>query len=815
MSEERLDKALEAIRNETVGAAGLAAAKSRVWDKLAGGETGACAGFRAQLQDYMDGKLAENRRLLMEDHLGRCADCRRAFAEMKGERKVVAMPSVRRPILNGWQRWAIAAGVVVGMLYLGRDSVDRLLAPSGPRATVEVASGDLYRLPTGTLQQGAAIGDGEVVRTGPGARAVLRLADGSAVEVNERSELFVNAAWSGQTIHLQRGDVIVQAAKQRRGHLRVETRDSIASVKGTIFAVSTGMSGSLVTVVEGRVEVTQPAGQKMLTRGEQSASNPGLGVSPAGEAVAWSQNSQMYLALLGDFANIEKKLAALPTPALRTQAKLLQYLPANPRVYGAIPNLNGTLQQALILADQQAGESAVFKQWWNSGTGTELKAALNKLQAVFPLLGDEIVFVLAGQSTNPEAARVPVILAAVQPGEQAGLKTALTGLPGLQFQVNDQLLLASDSAAHLQWAAGVLGQGASSDFAKEIASRYQQGVGWLIAINVADLPSGVGPGLAANGTAHGVLEAKAMKYLFFEQRTANGVEENRATLAFNGARTGVAGWIASKGAGGAAQYITADAVLAFSASTLTSLQMYQELVARISQVNPDFPAKLQEIQTRIGINVADDIAAALGTDFAFAIETPTVPIPGWVLTAEVYKPASLDAAVAKLVAAFNAQLTPEDQAKRLTLGQETINGVVWNTLKSSMVVKQQMSWTYDHGYVVMSNDTAVGGKAIQTRSGGGFQLLSSTAFTSQMPSAEGVSPAGFAWLNTKGALSSLLAKVPNPALQKLAADRDPVLVVLNADTEQLRLASRTRITSLVLDLMAAGSATAHSKVARQ
>ncbi len=440
MSEERLDKALEAMRNEAAGTADLAAAKSRVWEKLAGGETGACAGFRTQLQEYADGKLAENRRLLMEDHLGRCADCRRAFAEIKGERKVVAMPSVRRPILKGWQRWAIAAGVMAGMLYLGRDSVDRMLAPSGPRATVEVASGDLYRLPSGTLRQGAAINDGEVVRTGPGARAMLRLSDGSEVEVNERSELFVNAAWSGQTVHLQRGDVIVHAAKQRRGHLRVETRDSIAAVKGTIFAVSTGMSGSLVTVVEGSVEVTQPTGQKMLTRGQQSASNPGIAISPAGDAVAWSQNSQQYLALLGDFATIAKKLAALPTPALRTDPTLLQYMPANPRVYGAIPNLNGTLQQALTLADQQAGESAVFQQWWNSGTGTELKAGLGKMQAVFPLLGDEIVFVLASKGADPSAERVPVILAAVQPNEQAGLQTALAGLPSLQFQVTNNLL---------------------------------------------------------------------------------------------------------------------------------------------------------------------------------------------------------------------------------------------------------------------------------------------------------------------------------------------------------------------------------------
>src|SRR4029079_18559791 len=127
------------------------------------------------------------------------------------------------------------------------------------RATVvSETGGALYRLPGGAMQSGAAIGEKERIRTGPNAHAVLRLADGSTVDVNERTELFVTTAWSGQTIHLQYGDVIVQAARQRRGHLRVLTRDSIASVKGTVFAVSAGLGGSVVSVVEGSVGVNQP-----------------------------------------------------------------------------------------------------------------------------------------------------------------------------------------------------------------------------------------------------------------------------------------------------------------------------------------------------------------------------------------------------------------------------------------------------------------------------------------------------------------------------------------------------------------------------
>ena len=93
---------------------------------------------------------------------------------------------------------AAAAALVLSVLYLGRDTLDAWMAPGGPRATVVSASGGLYRLSGGALDAGAAIGEKERIRTGPGAHAALRLADGSTVDVNERTELFVTAAWSGQ-----------------------------------------------------------------------------------------------------------------------------------------------------------------------------------------------------------------------------------------------------------------------------------------------------------------------------------------------------------------------------------------------------------------------------------------------------------------------------------------------------------------------------------------------------------------------------------------------------------------------------------------
>ncbi len=424
MSEDRLERALQEMKQEDVDAGTLEAARARVWDKVTNAGGASCAEFRPDFRAYLSGELAGSRRVLMEDHLSRCPACRASVAGMKGERRVIAMPqrSSRR-----WVRWgslAAAAALLFAVVYVGRDAIDAMMAPGGPRATVVSADGGLYRLPGGALEAGASIGEKELVRTGPGAHAVLRLADGSTVDVNERTELFVTAAWSGRAIHLQRGDVIVQAAKQRRGHLRVLTRDSIASVKGTVFAVSAGMGGSVVSVVEGSVAVSQPGREVVLSPGEQAASNPALATSVE-EAVAWSPSAEEYLAILASFVKIERQLAGHLPGDMRTASALLSYLPSGALVYGAVPNLGGTIGRALGLAEQQSAENAAFGAWWNSETGLRLRQIVDRVQSVSSLLGDEVVFCAASPGSGEP---VPMVMARVQSGRRAELANALAGL---------------------------------------------------------------------------------------------------------------------------------------------------------------------------------------------------------------------------------------------------------------------------------------------------------------------------------------------------------------------------------------------------
>jgi hypothetical protein len=797
MSEDRLEKALQQMKEEDVDDGALGAARARVWEKMTNTVSATCAEFRQDFHAYLGNELGDSRRILVEDHLSRCSGCRARIAEMKGHRTVVAMPQRSSSRWVQWGGLAAAAAVLLSVLYLGRDAIDGLMAPGGPRATVVSADGGLYRLPVGPLSAGAAIGDNESVRTGPGAHAVLRLADGSTVDVNERTELYMTAAWSGQAIHLQRGDIIVKAAKQRRGYLQVLTRDSIASVKGTVFAVSAGMGGSVVSVVEGSVAVNQPGKEVLLSPGQQAASIPALASSVA-TAVSWSPEAESYLALLASFVKIERELANFPDE-LRTRSTLLSYLPASAVVYGAFPNPGVTINRALSLAEEQSAQNAAFGAWWNSETGQLLRQLTDRIQTVNPLLGDEIVFCASLPGT---AEPVPIVMAGVQPGKRAELSSALESLfaaageAPAAYSVSDELLVLSDSAAHLAWALAHQGQGASSPFAAALANRYQRGVGWLIGMDAPPVVK-----MAAGDDAPPIEFAGmiGMNYVFVEQRAPAGAVENEVTFAFHGARTGMAAWLADTGSGGAAEYLPADALLAGYASTREPLQLFEEFAAQITRVEPNFDQGLASLDEKLGAGFVQNLAGALGTESAMAVTGLSTSGPMWIMASVANNPVVIDSSIQKLVEAFNAELGPDEQARRIVVQQESAGGRTWTTLKPGGL-PVGIVWTYDRGYLVAASDRAVGERAIATRNGG-FPLVWSPEFLGQLPSSAGLHPSAFAWLNTKGALGILSALTSSPALNELMAGRDPVLVVFDGTPEQIHASSRTRISGLIMDVM--------------
>jgi hypothetical protein len=517
------------------------------------------------------------------------------------------------------------------------------------------------------------------------------------------------------------------------------------------------------------------------------------------QAVSWSPDSQEYLEILASLVKIERELASSPV-GLRSDSALLSYLPAGAGIYGAVPNPGLTISRALALAQEQSTQNATFGTWWNSETGQELRHIADRIQSVSPLLGEEIVVCVSIAGTSEP---VPLVMARVQPGKRAELASALEGLfadaaQAASFSISEDLVVVSDSPSHLAWATANLGQGAASPFASAIGQRYQRGVGWLVAMDASALTAVA----AADDAPPAELAAMTgMKYVFLEQRAPAGAEENEVTFAFEGPRTGMASWLADGGSGAAAEYLPADALLAGYVSTREPLQIFEELTAQLMPSEPDFQRRLTEMDEKLGVGFVQNLTAAVGTEAAFALTGFSTSGPTWVMASVANNPSVIDSSLRKVMEAFNAELGPDEQAKRVEFVQENVGGRTWNTLKSGgMVLPLAITWTYDAGYMVAASDLGVAERAIATRNGGS-QLVWSPQFLGQLPSSAGLHPSAFAWLNTKGAFGMLAPLASSPALGELMAGRDPILVVFDGSAEQIQAASRTRITGLIMDLM--------------
>ncbi|HST80018.1 MAG TPA: FecR domain-containing protein, partial [Verrucomicrobiae bacterium] len=408
--QEMLEQAVAAMRADGPDTQLMHASGERVWQHLrqssvavpAGESIRGCADVRSLLVQYRSGELSLARKLLVSAHLNECVECRRE-AELGA---VSSVPSpwkqaLPRNVNPSW-RYAMAAAAVVVLAITGYLVSGKLLSgPAGMRARVESFDGVLLRVGFSgeqPLKAGDELGEGQEVRTGVGGHAMLRLRDGSLVEVNERSQLGVSMRRSDTTVQLDRGKIIVQAAKRKTGHLYVTANDVKVAVTGTVFSVNHGIKGSRVSVIEGEVHVAGTGSDGLfhnavLHPGEQMATDAARPV-PVKQEIAWSHDLDKHLALLAEFAHLSNKLQAVQMPGLRYESKILPNLSGNTVLFASIPNLGDAVQQANQLFQQELQTSAVLNEWWQQAqskrNGPDFNQIVDELHSLSQYVGDEI-----------------------------------------------------------------------------------------------------------------------------------------------------------------------------------------------------------------------------------------------------------------------------------------------------------------------------------------------------------------------------------------------------------------------------------------
>lgn len=774
-TDEMLDRAAAEIASQKLDAESERQITDRVWNRIAADHAvqsplRSCDDFRREIPALVAGTLPEARALLVSDHSRECIACRRALMAERGElreARPTRVASERSRTARVVLRVAAAAVLIltgIGSIHL----VGNFLADRNLRATVASVDGSLQLVNddgTAALDEGRGIVAHQVVRTAKDSGAMIRLADGSIVEMNERSEIALRASRRGTTIELQRGDVIVHAAEQHGGRLYVATADCEVAVKGTIFSVNHGLKGSRVSVLEGEVEVREGSAKALLRPGDQITTNVRLRNVPIEQDFAWSRDAETHRQLLLELNSLRKAVAAVVDQAPpRTSTFLLDLAPPDTFVFAAMPNISDGLADARAAFEERLAASPILNEWWQTqvvetGAENEINEMLNRLQPIGEAIGSEAV--VAVPRTVMEEDGMPLFMAELDDAasflaelealvEEANNES--NGAAGIAI-IDDPRTATPIDAEVLMWVEGSL-FAASADFDSlrtlaarvdntavdtfvgarlhtRLAQAYAGGISWLVGADIAVAISEAVAKMPAD-------EADMMQRLGLLDITTLVIERHRdgdwyatdGELLFSAQRSGIMAWLASPAPMGSLEFVSPDAYVAASAVSRDPAEMFDELLAILAEQDQQAWSQLQEMQQQIGIDLREDLAATLGGEATFALDGPMLPVPSWKLIVEVYDPATLFHTVSSAITQLNVALAAEGEAPVL-LEEQSAAGRTYQTISREGLDFPLVMTTID-GYLVAGPSRGVVDQAIAQRAAG-VNLPGSDAFRALLP----------------------------------------------------------------------------------
>jgi hypothetical protein len=878
---EIIERAAKAIRDEAIEDAALDAAAMRAWARIAekaeskilyleGNNTmensnnteqiRGCDDFQSLIPSYLDDKLSKARTLLLEDHSNECIPCRQEIRAQKNlaaaKTAVFVSPTAsQRKTANASRsfvgrinrshvvRASIAAALVlclgIGGLFL-YERVD--ISGTTLAATLENADGEVFVVSdsqTRQLAAGEQVKKGESVRTAKDSNAMLRLADGSTVEMRERSEFSVSQNMRGVTLNLDRGDVIVEAAKQDKGKLFVQTPDSLVSVKGTIFAVESGTKGSRVSVVEGEVKVNHANKEETLLPGDQATTSANIDKAPVKNTVAWSRNAAKYAGLVTELTKLRRDVnQQVARPGVRYSSKLVDLVPANSVFYAALPNLTETLTESRKVMQERIKQNPALAEWAKSGKGNGPvmdDKTLNRIQEFGSQLGDEIVvsaemdakgepsgILVLGELKNAAAFRtyldgelarpvngqgdMPKVKVIEDPLTATVAKPAATGKGNSEVFVwiHDNILAASPQIESLRGLATTFktpdaNRFANSSFHQRIADVYKDGVGLLVA---ADLEKIVAKAMTSNKSADSEknlagmqkLGVTSLRHFIVEQKEVKGKTLSQAALTFSESNRGIASWLAAPGSMGALDFISPNANVATAFVVKEPALLVDDLLGFMETVQPEVRSQMAEIERTQGISLRNDFAAPLGGEFAFAIDGPLLPTPSWKVIMEVYDQAKLQNTFERAVEKLN-QFSALHGKGKLNIETAASGDRTFHAIKSSNA-GLEVHYMFANGYMVVAPTRALLQQSLSNRDAGNT-LVRSSRFISSLPQDGNTNFSAILYHDLAplvGSLGDKLKNVGGEEAKKLAAldpNAPPTLVYAYANGDRITLAANT------------------------
>jgi hypothetical protein len=134
--------------------------------------------------------------------------------------------------------------------------------------------------------------------------------------------------------------------------------------------------------------------------------------------------------------------------------------------------------------------------------------------------------------------------------------------------------------------------------------------------------------------------------------------------------------------------------------------VFDDIVGLVTTHDPRRGDELARLESKLDLDLREDLAATLGGEFALALDGPLLPTPAWKVVVEVYDPARLQASLERLLTRTNDEAASAGRPV-LRLEAEHVGGQTYHCLRGEPPF--ELHYAFAGGYLVAAAERASNG----------------------------------------------------------------------------------------------------------
>ena len=235
-------------------------------------------------------------------------------------------------------------------------SAGRIVSLSGT-VTVKKGSNSISAKPFQNLDEG------DVVITGASSRAAILLRDESLIKLNSNSQITIQSviptlkpvstgSGAEKTIIKQNMGEMWIRTKNRPGELEIDTKSGSAAIRGTEFTIYADNNKTLLTLLDGSAELSNPLGSVLIAQNEQGEATPNTAPIKRSVTVEETENAVQWIFYFPKNLNLNEDVIDTDLEVLEKDYKNKPNEAEPKTLLGIKKLISGKYEEALNLFDE-------------------------------------------------------------------------------------------------------------------------------------------------------------------------------------------------------------------------------------------------------------------------------------------------------------------------------------------------------------------------------------------------------------------------------------------------------------------------------